>query len=107
MDLRNSSGIGLRSFYFTTVWKFLSKIFTRNGKCIMWGSIQVHPNQVSKKSFYTFEDIDLCESHANLHKKPRKTLGADSIIRLEISIYCLPSSLTDFRCTLHRVHLQK
>ena len=25
----------------------------------MWSSIQVLPNQVSKKSFYTFEDIDL------------------------------------------------
>ena len=34
----------------------------------MWSSIQVLPNQVSKKSFYTFEDIDLRESHAKLHK---------------------------------------
>ena len=34
----------------------------------MWSSIQVLPNQVSKKSFCTFEDIDLRESHANLHK---------------------------------------
>ena len=25
----------------------------------MWNSIQVLPNQVRKKSFYTFEDIDL------------------------------------------------
>ena len=41
--------------------------------------IQVLPNQVSKKSFYTFEDIDLRdrESHAKLHKKPSETLGAD------------------------------
>ena len=47
---------------------------------------------VSKKSFhsYTFEDIDLRESDAKVHKKPSKTLGADSILRLEISIYCLP-----------------
>ena len=58
----------------------------------MWGSIQVLSNQVSKKSFYTFEDIDLRESHAKLHKKPSETLGADSIERLEISIYCLPRS---------------
>ena len=46
----------------------------------MWNSIQVHvlPNQVSKKSFYMFEDIDLqLESHAKLHKKPSETLGAD------------------------------
>ena len=34
----------------------------------MWNSIQVLPNQVSKKSFYTFGDIDLLESHAKLHK---------------------------------------
>ena len=46
-------------------------------KCIMWSSIQVLPNQVSKKSFYTFEDIDLREAHAKLHKKPSETLGAD------------------------------
>ena len=56
----------------------------------MWSSIQVLPNQVSKKSFYRFEDIDLRESHAKLHNKPNKTLGADSNLRLEISIYCLP-----------------
>ena len=43
----------------------------------MWSSIQVLPNQVSKKSFYTFEDNDLRESHAKLHKKPSETLGAD------------------------------
>ena len=48
------------------------------------------PNQVSKKSFYTFEDIDLRESYVKLHKKPSETLGVDSILRLEISIYCLP-----------------
>ena len=35
----------------------------------MWSSIQVLPNQVSKRSFYTFEDIDLRESHEKLHKK--------------------------------------
>ena len=34
----------------------------------MWSSIQVLPNQVSKKSFYTFEDINLRESYAKLHK---------------------------------------
>ena len=40
----------------------------------MWNSIQVLPNQVSKKSLYTFEDIDLRESYAKLHSE---TLGAD------------------------------
>ena len=34
----------------------------------MWSSVHVLPNQVSKKSFYTFEDIALRESHAKLHK---------------------------------------
>ena len=69
----------------------------------MWDSIQVFPNQVSKKSFYiyTFEDIDLRESHAKLYKKPSETLGADSISRLEISIYCLPRSFNGF--SLHLV----
>ena len=65
---------------------FLSEV----EKCIMWSSIQVLPSQVSKKkSSYTFEDIDLRESHAKLHKRPSGTLGADPILRLEISIYCL------------------
>ena len=35
----------------------------------MWSPIQVLPNQVSKTSLYMFEDIDLRESHAKLHKK--------------------------------------
>ena len=56
----------------------------------MWSSIQILPNQVSKKSFHTFEDIDLRESHAKLHKKTSETLGADLIQKLEISIYWLP-----------------
>ena len=43
----------------------------------MWSSIQAFPNQVSKKSFYTFEDIDLRESHAKLHKKPSEILEGD------------------------------
>ena len=45
----------------------------------MRSSIQVLPNQVSKKWFYMFEDTDLPESHAKLHNKPSETLGADSI----------------------------
>ena len=53
------------------------KIFIRSGKMHHEEPIQVLPNQVSKKSFYTFEDIDLRESHAKLHKKPSETLGAD------------------------------
>ena len=57
---------------------------------MMWNSIQVLRNHVSKNWFYTFEDIDLLEPYAKLHKKPSETLGSNSILRLEISIYCLP-----------------
>ena len=31
----------------------------------MWSSIQALPNQVSEKSLYMFEDIDLRESYAS------------------------------------------
>ena len=31
MDLRNSNGIELRNFYFTTIQKLFSKIFIRSG----------------------------------------------------------------------------
>ena len=62
----------------------------------MWSSIQVLPNQVSKKSFYTFEDIDLWESYAKVHKKSSETLIADSILRVEISTYCLPGNFNWF-----------
>ena len=62
----------LTKFCFTTVYiEAFLKIFTRSGKMRdirMWGSTQVPPNQVSKKFFYTFEDIDLRESHAKLQK---------------------------------------
>ena len=60
MDLRNSNGtLTVRPYR-----SFCSKISIRSGKCIMWNSIHVLPNQVSKKSFFSFEDIDLRESHA-------------------------------------------
>ena len=79
MDLRNSNGFELRNFYFTTLWKLFSKIFVRSGKMhhVELNSGHLIPNQVSKNSFYTFEDIELRESHAKLYKKPSKTLGAD------------------------------
>ena len=63
--------------YFTTVQKFFRNFSSEVEKCIIWSSIQELPNQVSKKSFYTFEDIDLRESHAKLHRKLSETLGAD------------------------------
>ena len=79
MDLSNSNSIELRNFHFTTVQKLFRKFSPEVKKCIMWGSIQVLPNQLNKKSFYTFEDVDLQESHARLHEKPSETLGAHSV----------------------------
>ena len=32
MDLRNSNGIEIRNFYFTTLWELFLKIFVRSGK---------------------------------------------------------------------------
>ena len=77
MDLRNPNGIELRDFNLATTWKLSRKFCLEVEKCIMWSSIRVLPNQVRKKYFYTFEDIDLRESHAKVHKKPNETLGAD------------------------------
>ena len=62
MDLRNSNGIELRSFTLQPYRSRFRKFSSEVDKCIMWSSSQVLPNQVSKKSFYTFEDIDLRES---------------------------------------------
>ena len=70
MDLRNSNGFEFRNFYFTAVWSFFRKFSSEVEKRIIWSSIQVLPNQVSKQSLYTFEDIDLRESYAKLHKNP-------------------------------------
>ena len=79
MDLRHSNGIELKTFYFQPYRSFLRKFSSEVEKCIMWSSIQVLPNQVSEKSFYTFDNIDLRESHAKLRKKSSQTLGEDSI----------------------------
>ena len=79
MDLRNSNGIELGNFTLQPYGSFLRKFSSEVERCIMWSSIHVLPNQVSKISFCTFEDIELRESHAKLHKKPSETLGADSI----------------------------
>ena len=74
MDLRNSNDFESRNFYFTTVWKLFSKILIKSGKCITWSSIEVLPNEVSKKSFYTFEDIDFRESPMRRYIKKRVKL---------------------------------
>ena len=51
MDLRNSGSIKLRNFYFTTVQKlFFRKFSSKVDKCIIWNSIRVLPNQVSKNA---------------------------------------------------------
>ena len=86
---------------------FFRKCSPEVEKCILWGSIQVLPNQVKKKSFHTFEDIDLRESHAKIHKNPSETLEADSIQRLEISIYCLPQSFNGFRLYFAQISFTK
>ena len=75
MDLRNSNGIELGNFYFTTVSKLFPNISIRSGK-------MYHVELNSGTSiiyFCTFKDIDLRESHAKLNKKPSETLGTDSI----------------------------
>ena len=54
-----------------------SKTFIRSEKMDHLNSIQVLPNQVSKKSFCTFEDIDLREPYAKLHEKQSETVGTD------------------------------
>ena len=81
MVLRNSNGIEFGKVYFTTVQKLSFETFHQKWKnaSSVDCSIHVLPNQVSKKSFYRFEAIDLRESHAKLHRKRRETLGADSI----------------------------
>ena len=79
LTLRKSNGIELRNVYFQPYGSFSRKFLSEVEKCVNRSSIQVLPNQVSKKSFYMFEDIDLRESHAKLHKKLSETLGADSI----------------------------
>ena len=76
MDFRNSNGFEFWNFYSTTLWKLSRKCLSVVEKCITWSSIQVLPNQVSKKSFYSIEDITLRESPVKLHKKPSETLGA-------------------------------
>ena len=107
MDLRNSSGIELRTSTLQPYGSFFRKGSSKVEKCIMWNSIQVLPNQESKKSFHTFKDIDLRESHAKLHKNRVKLWeqiefkGQKSVSTVFLGI------LMDFQCILHSVRLQK
>ena len=56
----------------------------------MWNSIKVLPNQVSKNRSIRLKILTYESPMRRYIKKPSETLGADSILRLEISIYCLP-----------------
>ena len=64
MNLRNSNGIELRNFYFTTVWKLFSKMHH-----VELNSGTSKSSEQKNCSIITFEDIDLRESQAKLHKK--------------------------------------
>ena len=76
MDLRNFNGFELRNFYFTTVQKPFQKLFIRNEKLnhveLNSGTSKSSIIKSSKKLLYTFEDIELQESHAKLHKNRLK-----------------------------------
>ena len=89
MDLRNSNGFELSNFYFAIVWKLFRKFSSEVEKCIMWSSIHVLPNQVSKRSFNTFKDIDL-ESLMQSYIKNRVNLW--SRLNLKVRNQCLLSS---------------
>ena len=73
----------------------------------MWSSVQVLPNQVSKKSFYAFEDIDLRESRTKLHKNRVKLWEQNEFKGQKSVSTVFLGTLTDFRCILHSVRLQK
>ena len=53
-----------------TVWKLFRKFLSEVEICIMWSSIQVLPNQASKRLFYTFEDIEYESPMRRYIKKP-------------------------------------
>ena len=73
----------------------------------MQKSVQIFPNQVSKESFYTLEDIGLRESHAKLHKNQAKLWEKIEFKGYKSVSTVFLGTLTDFRCILHIVHLQK
>ena len=68
MYSRNSNRFELRNFTLQPYGSFFENFHHKWKNVNHVDSIQVLPNQASKKSFYTFEDIDLRESHAKLHK---------------------------------------
>ena len=73
----------------------------------MWSSIQVLPNQVSKKSFCTFEDMTY-ESPMQSYIINRVKLWEQIEFKGEKSVTTVfLGTLTDFRCILHSIRLQK
>ena len=76
LDLRNVNGMSSETFILQPHRSFYQKFSPEVKKCIINSGTS---NQISKKSFFTFQDIDLRNFHAKLHKRPNNTLGADSI----------------------------
>ena len=88
---KNPNGIELRNFYFTTIEKLFFENFHQKRKNASCGALFRY-FQVSKKSFYTFEDIDLRESHAKLHKNRVKLWEQNYMILKVRNQYLLSSS---------------
>ena len=63
MDLRNSNDFQRfrvkELLLYNRIEAFFQKFSSEVEKRIMWSSIQVLPNQVSKKLFHTYKDVDL------------------------------------------------
>ena len=85
---------------------FLRKLSSEVEKCIMWNSIQVLPNQVSKQSFCTFEDIDLRSPMQSSIKK-RVKLWEQIEFKGYKSVSTVFLGTRISRCILHGVRLQK
>ena len=51
MDLRNSNGLIKELLRYNHIEAFFRKFSSEVEKCIMWSSVQVFPNQVSKNRF--------------------------------------------------------
>ena len=78
MDLRNSNGSGTSGTFTLQPYRSFSRKFSSEvEKCIMWSSIQVLPNQVSKNPSIRLKILTYESTMQNYIKKPSETLGAD------------------------------
>ena len=76
-------------------------------KCIMWSSIHVLPNQVSKKSSVRLKILTY-ESPMQSYIKDRVKLWEQIEFKGQKSVSTVfLGTLTDFCCILHSVRLQK